>query len=197
MWKPRNSQHIHIHIHSDLPWHLRIYTRKVHAYTYMYTYLQHHLHHHHPHHRGGGLYRPITILLLLQLLQPLPPPPPQGGVGVLYRHRPITIVLLLQQQPLPPPSTTTTPATGGGGYHGRGGGGFGNPGSLIYICSRFRVPPPTPPAMVMVITHQPPSPCGMGGPWEGAGVSQPPTNSNVTGRIRLKKVDFRQDKHVC
>ena len=45
-------------------------------------------------------------------------------------------------------------------------------------------PPPTPPAMVMVITHQPPSPCGMGGPWEGAGVSQPPTNSNVTGRIR-------------
>ena len=58
-----------------------------------------------------------------------------------------------------------------------------NPKKFVYM---FQVPgpPPTPPAMVMVITHQLPSPCGMGGPWEGAGVSQPPTNSNVTGRIR-------------
>ena len=58
----------------------------------------------------------------------------------------------------------------------------------IYIYM-FQVPgpPPTPPAMVMVITHQPPPPpCGMGGPWEGVGVIQPPTNSNVTGRIRWR-----------
>ena len=31
-------------------------------------------------------------------------------------------------------------------------------------------------------------PCGMGGPWEGVGVIQPVTNSNVTGRIRWRKL---------
>ena len=54
----------------------------------------------------------------------------------------------------------------------------------------FQVPgsPPTPPAMVMVIPINPPPPCGMGGAWEGVGVIQPPTNSNVTGRIRWREL---------
>ena len=129
--------HMHIHIHSDLPWRLQIHTRKVHAQTYMYTYFQHHLHHHHPHHRGGRLYRPITILLLLQLLPP-PPPTPQVGVGVLHRHRPITILLLLQQQPLPPTTTIHHhPHHRGGGrvpWRGGKGGGLGILGHIyIYI----------------------------------------------------------------
>ena len=36
--------------------------------------------------------------------------------------------------------------------------------------------------------HPPCHPCGMGGPWEGVGVIQPPTSSNVTGRIRWRKL---------
>ena len=57
-----------------------------------------------------------------------------------------------------------------------------------YICSRFRVPPPTPPAMVMVITHQPPSPLWNG--WVlGRGGGHPTrTNRNATGRIRWRKL---------
>ena len=49
-------------------------------------------------------------------------------------------------------------------------------------------PPPTPPAMVMVITHQPPSPLWNG--WVlGRGGGHPTrTNRNATGRIRWRKL---------
>ena len=52
---------------------------------------------------------------------------------------------------------------------------------------------PTPPAMVVVITHQPPlPPVAWVGPVGMAGAIQPPTNSsNATG---MKQVDVRQDK---
>ena len=45
----------------------------------------------------------------------------------------------------------------------------------LYLKIYIYVPGSGPPVMFMVITHQPPSPSGMGEPWEGAGISQPPT----------------------
>ena len=57
---------------------------------------------------------------------------------------------------------------------------------ILYIVYMFQVPgpPPTPPAMVMVITHQPPSPLWNGWVLGRGGGHPTQTNRNATGRIR-------------
>ena len=77
----------------------------MHIHTCIHT-LQHHLHHHHPHHRGGDYTDPLPYYYCYNYFNHFHHHHHRGGVGVLYRHRPITILLLLQQQPLPPPPTT-------------------------------------------------------------------------------------------
>ncbi len=62
----------------------------------------------------------------------------------------------------------------------------------IYICFRFRVPPHPPCHGHGHKPSTPPPPCGMGGHWEGVGVIQPSTNSNVTGRIRWRMLMYAE-----
>ena len=51
---------------------------------------------------------------------------------------------------------------------------------VIYIYVPGSGSPPHPPCHGHGHNLIPPPPCGMGGPWEGVGVIQPPSNSNVT-----------------